>query len=96
MVVGPNGRVWLTARAVDTLVDAIGRDDRLWKTREELEVAMVAKVPPSELEAFCEVLGSWLGKMSEAELSNPQVREISALYAAHYAPAAGSAVADVA
>jgi hypothetical protein len=95
-VVGPNGRVWLTPRALDTLIDVVRGDNRLWKTREELEVAITVQVPPSERHALCDVLGSWLGGMSEAELTNPQVQEIAALYAAQYLPDSGSAIADVA
>ena len=95
MVVGPNGRVFLKPRAMEILLAAIKKDDRLWKTCDEFEVAMIVKVPESELAAFTDVLGAMLEQKSPAELASPDVQELSALYAAHYVPGRAS-IADVA
>jgi len=96
MVVGPNGRVFLKPAAMEILLGALKRDDRLWKTCDELEVSMIVKVPESELAAFVDAVGTLLDGMSPAEMASAPAQEIGALYSAHYVPGFGSSVADVA
>ncbi len=95
MVVGPNGRVSLRAETRQLLLDAISNDTRLTRTTEEFEIALIVKVPESELPSFCDALGGWLGLMSPEELAMPEMQQLSALYRAH-ASAGWPAIADVA
>jgi hypothetical protein len=76
MVVTPAGRVPLSRDAATVLGEFIAKDERLAGTSFELDYALIARVPDAEVEAFCEVLRDWLGGMSQAELAEPEMRQL--------------------
>jgi hypothetical protein len=81
IVVTPSGRVRVTAAAADLLSDIIGNDERLSGTSYELDYALVARVPDSELTVFCDAVGCWLENLSTSERSLDEIEQISRLHA---------------
>ncbi len=79
MVVTPAGRVPLSGSTVTLLGDYIAKETRLAGTSYELDYALIARVPDSEVEAFCEVLGDWLSSMSPSELAEREMQQLLAL-----------------
>ena len=79
VVVTPVGRVLLSGGAATVLGVYIAHDARLGGTSDELDYALIAQVPDSEVESFCEVLGDWLAGMSHAELAEPEMQQLARL-----------------
>jgi hypothetical protein len=82
MFVTPAGRVSLSGSASAVLGAFIAKDERLAGTSYELDYALIARVPDDEIEAFCQVLGDWLGGMSQTELEQPEMLQLSRLLVA--------------